>query len=237
MQFSTFLLKFGMIGINFAFNDEANMFSEAVSLVINKAKASSKRIKKMEKLSKTEIGTPMNFQVLSSGKNPKESKSSPKKVKGKLTVADIGTPCDFQHVKHVGSKGNVRDPLKTIDIQIVPELVPQVRNIGAPKEVMRLDSSGHVIEPFKPMFASNLKENALSGGPKPQGQIMRQPPPRPINLPPRPDVPQKPAPAMRLLPKIPDSPQTVRRDPPRLPPGPPRSIAPRPSVVRVQKCL
>ncbi|KAL3221341.1 hypothetical protein MRX96_005077 [Rhipicephalus microplus] len=121
--FHTFEADDCQAGVNFAFEDEAANFGNAIE-----EKLRSRRQKRQERLQRAakndqsfpvhdrQIPTGPSTNGVSSQHNKKSSKSSNKKGKKqkerKYTKADISNPTDFKHIQHVGW-----DPDKGFDLE------------------------------------------------------------------------------------------------------------------------
>ncbi|XP_050414103.2 actin nucleation-promoting factor WASL [Patella vulgata] len=135
--FHTFECDKTQAGLNFASEDEANLFKSAVE-----QKLHERSLRKQEKKQRTvhhnnrpvgasnppsagsvgnqtKVTTNVDNKINGSGTLSKKNKKE--KKKGKLTKDDIGTPTNFKHVSHVGW-----DPNKGFDMN---NLEPEMQNL------------------------------------------------------------------------------------------------------------
>lgn len=94
-----------MIGLNFANEDDAKKFGDAVSRLLSvKLEHRSSRAGDVSKTSKDVSNSPATAPVITvtptpcTGKKTASSRSSAKNKPKRLTPADIGMPSDFRYV-------------------------------------------------------------------------------------------------------------------------------------------
>ncbi|ESO83677.1 hypothetical protein LOTGIDRAFT_169157 [Lottia gigantea] len=124
--FHTFECEKQQAGLNFASEDEANLFKSAVE-----QKLHERSQRKMGNQPKMSTSTDSKLNGSTNALNTAKSKSKKEKKKGKLTKDDIGTPTNFKHLSHVGW-----DPNKGFDMNnLEPDMHNLFQSVGINSDV------------------------------------------------------------------------------------------------------
>lgn len=236
--FHTFEGDEAQIGLNFADEDEADLFQKTVEskLAEKRDRRERKQAMKRQQMGSNGVvvsGAPTNggSGVNTGGTQPNiqikgvQGAGGKKGDKRKLKKEDIGMPTNFQHISHVGWDPNHGFDLENVD----PNLKKFFQKAGVDEKALQDKDTREFIYDFIDKHGgveAALREVNTNTAPPPPRRTTTTAPPPPVNSrPPPPSRTQVTAPGHRAPPP-PAPKQSTPAPPPPPPPPPPPTTTP-----------